>query len=111
MKPGDHVEFRVADDVLWRDQIVITKGTIATANITEAHGAKWPSRGSALALTLHSVTAANGKEVPLRAAVSLKGGINQVAGARVGPNRWHARVRTLLCASRNSALAHHQGSQ
>ena len=79
-KPGDQVQFRVADDVLWRDQIVITKGTLDTANITEARGAKWPSRGSALALTLHSVAAADGKEVPVRAAVSMKGGINKVAG-------------------------------
>src|SRR4051812_20881272 len=39
-KPGDQVQFRVADDVRWRDQIVIAKGTIATANITEALGAK-----------------------------------------------------------------------
>lgn len=80
-KPGDQVEFRVADDVRWRDQIVIAKGTVAIANVTEAHGAKWPSRGSALVLALQSVKAVDGKEVPIRAAVNLKGGMNKVAGA------------------------------
>ena len=80
-KPGDQVEFRVADDVRWRDQIVIAKGTTAMANVTEARGAKWPSRGSALVLTLHSVTAVDGTIVPLRSATTLKGGVNTVAGA------------------------------
>jgi hypothetical protein len=85
-KTGDTVDFEVLEDVLVGKTIVIPKGGIAWATVTEAQSKRRMARGGKLDMNIDSVRLANGQKVPLRAVKEAKGGghTGAMTGAMVG---------------------------
>jgi len=77
---GETVDFEVLDDVKVEDRVVIKRGAVALASVTEAQPKRRMGRGGKLNVNIDSVRLANGDKVALRAIKESKGGGHQ--GAR-----------------------------
>src|SRR5215471_12908748 len=83
---GETVDFEVLDDVKVEDRVVIKRGAVALASVTEAQPKRRMGRGGKLNVNIDSVRLANGDKVALRAIKESKGGGHQgaITGAIVG---------------------------
>src|SRR5215831_9763111 len=83
---GETVDFEVLDDVKVEDRVVIKRGAVALATVTEAQPKRRMGRGGKLNVNIDSVRLANGDKVALRAIKESKGGGHHGAmtGAIVG---------------------------
>jgi hypothetical protein len=77
-KVDDRVEFEVFDDVKVGDVVVIERGSMAIATVTEAHPKRRMGRAGKLKMNIDYVRLASGEKVPLRAVKGGSGG-NHVA--------------------------------
>ena len=83
---GDRVDFEVLEDIKVKDLIVIPRGGIAWATITEAQHKRRMARGGKLNVNIDEVRLADGERAPLRAVKEAKGGghTGAMTGAIVG---------------------------
>jgi hypothetical protein len=84
-KKGDTVDFEVVEDVSTNGVVVIPRGGIAWATITEAQAKRRMGRGGKLDVNIDSVRLKDGEKVPLRAMKENKGGghVGAMTGAMV----------------------------
>ena len=84
-KKGDTVDFEVFEDVKLADLVIIPRGGIAWATITEAEPKKLMGRGGKLNLNIDSVRLKDGERAALRAVKEAKGGghVGAMTGAIV----------------------------
>ena len=84
-KKGDTVDFEVVEDVSTNGVVVIPRGGIAWATITQAEPKKRMGRGGKLDVNIDSVRLKDGEKVPLRAMKENKGGghVGAMTGAMV----------------------------
>jgi len=84
-KKGDTVDFEVLEDVTVDGILVIPRGGIALATITEAQPKRRMGRGGKLDVNIDSVRLKDGEKVPLRAVKETKGGghVGAMTGAMV----------------------------
>lgn len=82
---GETVDFEVVEEVRVGNTVVIPKGGIAWATITQAKPKRRLARGGKLVMNIESVRLADGEKVPLRAVQSVKGGgpVGAMTGAVV----------------------------
>ena len=66
VRAGDAVSFRVVNPVIVGGQVVIERGSVATALVTKAERGGHFGRAGRLAWTMKEVTAADGTRVPLQ---------------------------------------------
>ena len=71
-KVDERVDFEVFDDVKVGDLVIIERGAMAIATVTEAHPKRRMGRAGKLHINIDYVRLANGEKVPLRA---VKGGV------------------------------------
>lgn len=85
-KTGDRVDFDVLEDVKVKDLIVIPRGGIAWATVTEAQRKRRMARGGKLNVNIDDVRLVDGEKVPLRAVKESQGGghTGAMTGAIVG---------------------------
>src|SRR5712691_9188305 len=83
---GDRADFEVLEDVKVKDVIVIPRGGIAWATITEAQHKRRMARGGKLNVNIDDVRLTDGEKVPLRAVKETKGGghTGAMTGAIIG---------------------------
>lgn len=84
-KKGDTVDFEVMEDVPVNNVMVIPRGSVAWATITEAEPKRRMGRGGKLDVNIDSVRLKDGEKVPLRAVKENKGGghVGAMTGAMV----------------------------
>jgi hypothetical protein len=84
-RKGDTVDFEVTEDVTVDGIVVIPRGGIAWATITEAQPKRRMGRGGKLDVNIDSVRLKDGEKVPLRAVREDKGGghVGAMTGAMV----------------------------
>lgn len=84
-KLGETVDFEVLEDVKVGDALVIPKGGIAWATVTEAQPKRRMGRGGKLNMNIDSVRLVNGQKVALRAVKETQGGghVGAMTGAMV----------------------------
>jgi hypothetical protein len=73
-KTGDRVDFEVLEDIKVKDVIVVPRGGLALATITEAQAKRRMARGGKLNVNIDDVRLVDGEKVPLRAVKETKGG-------------------------------------
>lgn len=85
-KKGDQVDFEVLDDVSMDNLVVIPRGAVALATITDAEHKKSMGRGGKLDVNIDSVRLRDGERVALRASQENKAGghVGAMTGAMVG---------------------------
>src|SRR6516162_8007138 len=85
-KTGDRVDFEVLEDVKVKDVIVVPRGGLALATVTEAQAKRRMARGGKLDVNIDDVRLADGEKAPLRAVKEVKGGghTGAMTGAMVG---------------------------
>ena len=85
-KTGDRVDFEVLEDVKVKDAIIIPRGGIAWATVTEAQSKRRMGRGGKLDVNIDDVRLVDGEKAPLRAVKEVKGGghTGAMTGAMVG---------------------------
>src|ERR1700685_1117857 len=71
---GDQVDFTTLDDVKLGDALVIPRGSIAMATVTEAVRKGHMGKGGKLGMNIDYVRLWNGQTLALRGVQSLKGG-------------------------------------
>ncbi len=71
---GDRVDFEVLEDIKVKDVIVVPRGGLALATITEAEHKRRMARGGKLNVNIDDVRLADGEKAPLRAVKETKGG-------------------------------------
>jgi hypothetical protein len=71
---GDPVTFKVEDDVMVNNQVVIARGTIARGSISAAEKSGRLGKGGKLGIRLDTTTTVDGQRIKLRAAQSKSGG-------------------------------------
>jgi hypothetical protein len=71
---GDTVDFEVLDDITVNGTLVIAKGGLAFATITEAQAKRRMARGGKLDMNIDYVKLVSGEKAALRAVKDLKGG-------------------------------------
>jgi len=83
---GDRVDFDVLEDVKVKDVIVVPRGGLALATITEAQHKRRMARGGKLNVNIDDVRLADGEKAPLRAVKETKGGghTGAMTGAIIG---------------------------
>ena len=83
---GDRVDFEVLEDVKVKDTIVVARGGLALATVTEAQHKRRMARGGKLNVNIDDVRLADGERAPLRAVKEVKGGghTGAMTGAMVG---------------------------
>ena len=83
---GDRVDFEVLEDVKVKDVIVVPRGGIALATITEAEHKRRMARGGKLNVNIDDVRLTDGEKAPLRAVKEAKGGghTGAMTGAMIG---------------------------
>lgn len=83
---GDRVDFEVLEDVKVKDVIVVPRGGLALATITEAEHKRRMARGGKLNVNIDDVRLIDGEKAPLRAVKEAKGGghTGAMTGAIVG---------------------------
>jgi hypothetical protein len=84
-KKDDKVDFEVVEDVIVDGIVVIPRGGIAWATITEAQPKRRMGRGGKLDVNIDTVRLKDGEKVPLRAVKENKGGghVGAMTGAMV----------------------------
>jgi hypothetical protein len=70
---GDPVTFKVEDDVVINNQVVIARGTIARGSITAAEKSGRLGKGGKLGIRLDTTTTVDGQRIKLRAAQGKSG--------------------------------------
>jgi hypothetical protein len=81
-KVGDTVDFEVLEDVMSHDVILIPRGGIALATITDAQSKRRMGRAGKLNVNIDNVKLVDGEKVALRAVKEVKGGSH--TGAMTG---------------------------
>ena len=83
---GDRVDFEVLEDIKVKDVIVVPRGGLALATVTEAQAKRRMARGGKLNVNIDDVRLADGEKAPLRAVKEAKGGghTGAMTGAIVG---------------------------
>src|SRR6266404_709258 len=83
---GDRVDFEVLEDVKVKDVIVVPRGGLALATVTEAQHKRRMARGGKLDVNIDDVRLIDGEKAPLRAVKEAKGGghTGAMTGAMVG---------------------------
>jgi len=83
---GDRVDFEVLEEVKVKDVIVVPRGGLALATITEAEHKRRMARGGKLNVNIDDVRLADGEKAPLRAVKEAKGGghTGAMTGAIIG---------------------------
>ena len=83
---GDRVDFEVLEDVKVKDVIVVARGGLALATITEAQHKRRMARGGKLNVNIDDVRLADGEKAPLRAVKETQGGghTGAMTGAIIG---------------------------
>jgi len=71
---GDNVDFEVLDDVTLNATLVIPKGGLAFATVTEAQAKRRMARGGKLDINIDYVKLVSGEKAALRAVKDVKGG-------------------------------------
>jgi PEGA domain-containing protein len=71
---GDRVDFEVLEQVKVKDVIVVPRGGLALATITEAEHKRRMARGGKLNVNIDDVRLTDGEKAPLRASREAKGG-------------------------------------
>ena len=71
---GDNVDFEVLDDITVNSTLVIPKGGLAFATVTEAEAKRRMARGGKLDINIDYVKLVSGEKAALRAVQDLKGG-------------------------------------
>jgi hypothetical protein len=71
---GDRADFEVLEEVKVKDVIVVPRGGLALATITEAEHKRRMARGGKLNVNIDDVRLADGEKAPLRAVKETKGG-------------------------------------
>lgn len=84
-KKGDTVDFEVVEDVSVSGTVVIPRGGVAWATITEAQPKRRMGRGGKLDVNIDSVRLNDGEKIPLRAVKDNSGGghVGAMTGAMV----------------------------
>jgi len=72
--PGDNVDFEVLDDISVNGTLVIPKGGLAFATVTEAQAKRRMARGGKLDINIDYVKLVSGEKAALRAVQDVKGG-------------------------------------
>lgn len=72
-RAGDTVDFEVLEEVKCEETIIIPRGGIAWATVTEAHPKRRMGRGGKLFVNIDNVRIVTGEKVALRAVKNLKG--------------------------------------
>ena len=70
----DRVDFDVLEEIKVNDVVVIPKGSVAWATVTEAQPKRRMGRGGKLNVNIDAVRLADGEKAALRAAKDVKGG-------------------------------------
>jgi hypothetical protein len=83
---GDRVDFEVLEDIKVKDVIVVPRGGLALATITEAQHKRRMARGGKLNVNIDDVRLIDGEKAPLRAVKEGKGGghTGAMTGAMIG---------------------------
>jgi len=83
---GDRVDFDVLEDVKVKDVIVVPRGGLALATITEAQHKRRMARGGKLNVNIDDLRLADGEKAPLRAVKETQGGghTGAMTGAIIG---------------------------
>jgi len=83
---NDRVDFEVLEDVKVKDVIVVPRGGLALATITEAEHKRRMARGGKLNVNIDDVRLSDGEKAPLRAVKEAKGGghTGAMTGAIIG---------------------------
>jgi hypothetical protein len=83
---GDRVDFEVLADVKVKDVIVVPRGGLALATVTEAQHKRRMARGGKLNVNIDDVRLADGEKAPLRAVKETQGGghTGAMTGAIIG---------------------------
>jgi hypothetical protein len=83
---GETVDFEVLDEVRLSNLLIIPKGGVAWATVTEAQSKRRMARGGKLDMNIDSVRLVDGERVALRAVKEVKGGghTGAMTGAMVG---------------------------
>jgi len=83
---NDRVDFEVLEDVKVKDVIVVARGGLALATITEAQHKRRMARGGKLNVNIDDVRLVDGEKAPLRAVKEAKGGghTGAMTGAIIG---------------------------
>src|SRR5258708_7597569 len=83
---GDRVDFEVLEEVKIKDVIVVPRGGLALATITEAEHKRRMARGGKLNVNIDDVRLSDGEKAPLRAVKESKGGghTGAMTGAIIG---------------------------
>jgi len=71
---GETVDFEVLEDVMVNNVLVIPKGGMASATVTEAQSKRRMARGGRLDINIDNVRLADGEKAALRAVKEAKGG-------------------------------------
>lgn len=84
-KKGDTVDFEVLDDLTVDGILVVPRGGIAWATITEAQPKRRMGRGGKLDVNIDTLRLKDGEKIPLRAVKETKGGghVGAMTGAMV----------------------------
>ncbi|HMB27572.1 MAG TPA: PEGA domain-containing protein [Blastocatellia bacterium] len=73
-KTGERVDFEVLEDVKFGETVIVPRGGIALATITEAEPKRRLARGGKLNVNIDSVRLASGEKAALRAVKEVSGG-------------------------------------
>lgn len=73
-RTGDTVDFEVLDDITLNGTLIIPKGSLAFATVTDARPKRRMTRGGKLDISIDCVKLADGEKAPLRAVKDLNGG-------------------------------------
>jgi hypothetical protein len=71
---GERVDFEVLEDIKVKDVIVVPRGGLALATVTEAQPKRRMARGGKLDVNIDDVRLSDGEKAPLRAVKEAKGG-------------------------------------
>ena len=71
---GERVDFEVLEDIKVKDVIVVPRGGLALATVTEAQAKRRMARGGKLNVNIDDVRLLDGEKAPLRAVKETKGG-------------------------------------
>jgi hypothetical protein len=81
-KVGDTVDFEVLEEIKSHDVVLVPRGGIAWATVTEAQSKRRMGRAGKLNINIDNVKIVDGEKVPLRAVKEVKGGSH--TGAMTG---------------------------
>src|SRR5215469_3090855 len=80
---GDTVDFEVLEEIKSHDVVLVPRGGIAWATVTEAQSKRRMGRAGKLNVNIDNMKLVDGEKAPLRAVKEVKGGSH--VGARTGP--------------------------